>query len=94
MAEMTVNDSINCFFEAGGGLAAWVNVYKLYQDKQVRGLYWPASLFFTLWALWNLYYYPSLGQWASFWGGLFMSTSNVTWICLAIKYTRAEKKKP
>jgi hypothetical protein len=90
----TVNDLINAFFEVGGSLAAWVNVFKLYRDKQVRGVYWPASLFFTLWGLWNLYYYPTLGQWASFWGGAFMCTSNIAWIILAIKYTNAEKENP
>ena len=83
---MQPNDLVNGSFEFIGGIAGWVNVVKLYRDKKVRGLYWPAMFFFTVWGFWNVYYYPTLDQYASFAGGIFMSLANVGWVWLAHKY--------
>ena len=83
------NDVINGLFEMLGAWAGWMNVYKLSVDKAVRGLYWPLSLFYTGWGLWNLYYYPSLGQPWSFFGALCMVSANIAWVCMAYKYRNA-----
>jgi hypothetical protein len=85
---MQTNDIINGSFELVGGVASWINVYKLYQDKAVRGVYWPAMFFFAAWGFWNMYYYPTLDQTFSFIGGAFMSLANAAWVILAWKYTR------
>jgi hypothetical protein len=83
---METNDFINGAFEFLGSMAGWVNVVKLYKDKKVRGVYWPAMFFFTLWGFWNVYYYPTLHQTASFVGGIFMSMASVVWLIMATKY--------
>lgn len=79
-------DIINGLFEALAALVTWRNVVQLWRDKQVRGAYWPAWFFFTLWGVWNLFYYPFLGQWASFAGGVLLVTGNGVWTSLAIAY--------
>ena len=83
-----VPDLINGLFEASGGLMNWTNVMALYRDKKVRGVNVWASVLFTAWGFWNLYYYPSLNQWASFFGGLVIVAGNTVWICLAYKYRK------
>ncbi len=85
---MSWQDLTNGSFEVLGGLCAWLNVLALRQDQNVRGVNELAVAVFTVWGFWNLYYYPSLGQWASFAGGLVIVTANVAWVALAIKYRR------
>lgn len=85
------NDIINGLFEVAGGLLCWLNVWKILKDKKVQGVFWPASAFFSVWGFWNLYYYPSLGQWVSFWGGMFLALGNTTWVALAAYYSRMAK---
>ncbi|MEN6623116.1 MAG: hypothetical protein ABFD50_16410 [Smithella sp.] len=85
------NDIVNGFFELVGGLLCWLNVRKILVDKKIKGVYWPVQLFFAAWGWWNLYYYPSLFQWFSFFGGLFLVLGNTCWVFLAIKFTIKEK---
>lgn len=82
-----INDMINGSFECIGGFLCWINVYKLYKDKNICGVYWPTTAFFSAWGLWNLYYYPSLSQYWSFIGGLFIATGNITWVIMAMSFT-------
>jgi hypothetical protein len=62
---MNLTDAVNAGFELVAALLTWRNVLQLYRDKQVKGVYWPAWAMFAAWGLWNLYYYPHLGQWLS-----------------------------
>lgn len=72
----------------GGSILLWLNVKTLIKAKKVEGIHWGSSAFFTLWGLWNLFYFPSLGQWCSFCGGLSIAAANATWVVLAIYYGR------
>ncbi len=85
---MDPNDIANAVFELGGACLLWINVKKLQADKQVRGVFWPVTGFFGVWGLWNLYYYPSLDQWASFAAGIVLVSANIVWVCLAIHYRK------
>lgn len=80
------NDLINGFFELCGGLLYVINIRRLIRDKEVRGVSWIPTLFFTFWGAWNLYYYPSLNQTLSFIGGIFIFTTNAIWIYLVFYY--------
>jgi hypothetical protein len=84
-------DTINALFEAGGAAAIWKSVFVLRHDRQVKGVYWPASIFYSLWGLWNLVYYPSLSQWWSAGAGAVLVTGNIAWVVLAIRYRRPEE---
>jgi hypothetical protein len=83
-----MNDGINGCFELVGAVVCWLNVRQLYRDKKLQGVVWQVQGFFLAWGVWNLFYYPSLGQWASFWGGVMLVVGNGTWVVLAMWYTR------
>lgn len=79
-------DLVNALFEGFGGLMHWTNVRAIYRDKQIRGVNVWATVLFNFWGAWNLWYYPHLGQWASFWGGLVIVSANSVWVWLALRY--------
>lgn len=84
---MSWQDFVNgILFELIGGCLLWLNVAKLYEDKQVRGVNWITYAFFACWGIWNLYYYPHLGQWLSFVGGLNVVLANTVWVWMALYY--------
>jgi hypothetical protein len=79
-------DFLNGLFEALGGIMHWTSVLALARDKQVKGTNVWATVFFNAWGIWNLWYYPHLGQWWSAAGGLVIVSANSVWIWLAWKY--------
>lgn len=83
-----MNDFINAMFEICAGIFIITNIIKIRQDKQVRGFYPLVSLFFVIWGTWTLYYYPSLNQWISFYGGLLVTTANAIWFIMALYYRK------
>lgn len=83
---INLNDFINGTFEMLGGLMIWMDVWELFKSKRIQGVYWLSRVVFTLWGIWNLYYYPSLGQWFSFFGGLNIVIGNTAWVFLMVKY--------
>ncbi len=90
---MSWADIVNGIYESLGGLMVLLSCYRLYKDKQVKGVSIVATFFFTSWGFWNLYYYPSLNQWMSFAGGIIIAVSNTLWVSLAIYYTRRARLK-
>jgi uncharacterized membrane protein YfcA len=83
-----IPDLVNGAFEAVGGAMIVMNCVRLYRDKCVRGVSVLPVTFFTSWGIWNLFYYPSLGQWASFAGGCSIVIANAVWLGMAIHYRR------
>lgn len=79
-------DLFNGLFEFVGSAMIWRNVWAIYKDKQLAGVRWGATAFFSSWGLWNLYYYPSLEQWASFTGGVSIVIANTVWLALSLRY--------
>jgi hypothetical protein len=84
-------DLINGCLEIGGAIFQAFNVRQLIKDKQVKGVSWPATAFFTAWGLWNLIYYPHLGQWFSTIGGVALVVTNLTWLGLLYRYNRRQR---
>ncbi len=85
---MQLNDLFNGLFELGGAIVTWINVLKLYTDKDIKGVFWPVWLFFSSWGLWNLYYYPSVGHYISFYAGILLVSGNIVWVILAYYYIK------
>jgi hypothetical protein len=81
-------DWINGGFESVGAILSFLNLRRLLADKHIAGVQWQVTAFWAAWGLWNLVYYPALGQWLSFSGGVLLVASNLTWVALAIRYTR------
>lgn len=90
---MNWQDIVNGLYELLGGIFIWFSVYRLYKDKEIKGISMFTQIFFTTWGWWNLYYYPSLNQWASFVGAVLLAVANLHWIILAIYYINKNKKK-
>jgi membrane protein YdbS with pleckstrin-like domain len=84
-------DIINGLFEVLGGLAIFLSIRKLWQDERVQGFHWAHLSFFTAWGFWNLYYYPHLNQWWSFWGGVGVVIANIIYLAMIIYYLRRSK---
>jgi hypothetical protein len=87
-AVQRIPDLVNGSFEAVGGVTTFFNCLRLYKDKEVKGVVWQLTIFYTVWAIWNMYYYPHLNQWLSFWGGLVIVLGNLIWITQVIYYRR------
>jgi hypothetical protein len=83
---MMIPDLVNGCFEFCGSLLIWVNVAALYHDKCFRGVRLGPTTFFLFWGLWNLFYYPHLGQWMSFLGGCSIVVANGVWVAQMIHY--------
>lgn len=79
-------DLINGLFELVGAFFMSLNCVKLYNDKCVKGIYWPAMVFFATWGIWNLYYYPHLGQLFSLLGGVALTLMNCIWLYQVFYY--------
>ena len=82
-------DSINSIFELTGGLFVLLNVIRTYKDKGTKGVSMVAVLYFTLWGMWNLYYYPALGQWYSAIGATSVAGMNIIWLLQILYYRKA-----
>lgn len=85
------NDLINACFEFSGALFVLNNCRTLVKDKLVRGVSLLTTVYFTAWGIWNVYYYPALGQSWSFDAGMCICTANILWIALMLYYKHKEK---
>ena len=83
-----MNDLVNGAFETCGFFFILPSIIRLVQDKEVKGVSLIHAGFFWIWGLWNLYYYPSLNQQFSFYGGILLFTANTIWIVLLVYYDR------
>lgn len=85
---MSWQDSVNGMLELLGAVAVFGHCLRAFRDKCIRGASLWATAFFSLWGFWNLFYYPSLGQWASFTGGLALVLANCFWLALMVLYRK------
>ena len=84
-------DLINSLFELFGGIFLWLSVYRLYKAKCYKGISIIPITFYALWGYWNLYYYPHLNQWLSFYAGFNVVASNTVWVIMALYYKNKGK---
>lgn len=77
-------DLINGLFELGGAALLTLNIRALVRDRALSGVHWAPTVFFAAWGLWNLFYYPHLGQWLSFAGGVAVVAVNLVWLGLVL----------
>lgn len=85
---MTWPDLTNAGFELCAGFAVLNHCRVLWRARRVEGVSATSTAFFVLWGFWNLYYYPSLGQVASFAAGILIVVANVLWLALMLRYRR------
>lgn len=88
---MTIHDFVNCLFEFFAGLAILMHCREAKRVQNVAGVSVWATVFFAAWGMWNLVYYPILGQWTSFIAGMFVMYANLLWIKVQFDYNPALK---
>lgn len=90
---MNPADAMNGSFELLAGLFVLNHCRVLSVDKKVRGVSMFSVLFFTLWGIWNMYYYPTLNQPLSFYGGICVAGANAFYLGMALHYRRRESRR-
>jgi hypothetical protein len=85
-------DAINSFFEMGMFVVILMGIYKLVQDKYVAGFHWAQVAFPMSWGMFNLVYYPSLGQTLSTVAAVFVVVANIVYLILITYYLQKGKK--
>lgn len=83
---MQLPDLINASFEVMGGVFVAMHIRAVRIDKQVRGLSKYAILAFSVWGVWNIFYYPYLHQWISSVGAVFTAVGNAIYVYYLWKY--------
>lgn len=86
LKKMKWQDAVNASFELLGGCVIWLSIVAVIQAMEVKGIDWRHIAFFSLWGIWNMYYYRHLNQFASFLAGLWITISNTIWVGLIIYY--------
>lgn len=81
-------DLINGLFELFGGAFVALSCRQLYRDKQVKGISLWHPTFFTAWGAWNLLFYPAVGAWWSFLGGIGVMVVNSLWLGMLLYYRK------
>ena len=81
-------DLINGGFECIVGATVWLNIRQIYLDRRTYGIHLVPCVLFTMWSIWNLFYYPHLNQWISFIGSLNMALANCIWVGQMLYYRR------
>lgn len=83
---MNYPDLTNALMEVLSGLFILNHCRVTLKDRAVKGVSILSNVFFTSWGFWNLFYYPHLGQWLSFVGGIFIIAANTYYIGLLMKF--------
>jgi hypothetical protein len=81
------DDFINGAFQVVAAVMVLNNVRALHRDREVRGVSIASIAFFFLYGVWNLRYFPLLGQWWSFAGGVLVTLANCLCVGMMIYYT-------
>jgi len=82
-----VFDYVNAAFEGAAALFALGTVIKTYIDKDIKGMWVPAAIFFTIRGYYDTYYYWHLGQSTSIRSECFLDLVNTIWVCQILWYT-------
>ena len=89
---IAIPDLVNGLFELFGGAMVLLHCLQAYKDKEIKGVNVWATVFFSAWGYWNLYYYPHLNQWLSFTGGIVIVIANTIWTGQMIYYLNLHNK--
>ncbi len=73
-------DLVNAAYEALGGTVIAANTAYAWRVGEIKGVSKPLVWFFWTWGIWNLFYYPHLGQLYSFGCAAFLSVANTWWL--------------
>ena len=79
-------DMINGLFETFGALLVFNHCRVTLRDREVKGVSITSSALFTLWGMWNLFFYSHLDQWFSLCGTCLLVSANTLWVMLLLRF--------
>jgi len=86
---MELNDVINSGFVFVAGFFYILNLYKLYVDKDVKGISKLSILFFSIWNIWTLFFFIQVSEfWWTIAAYVMVTLLNLVYIFLMFKYSR------
>jgi hypothetical protein len=83
---IAIPDLVNAGFELLASVALLGHCWRLWRAASAAAVSLPSTVFFASWGFWNLFYYPSMGQWWSFMAGIAVMLVNILWIGLQVRY--------
>lgn len=81
-------DEINALFQLGCAYYAWSNALALYRSGSISGINPHSTVFFTIFGVWNMVFFSSIGAPLSFWAGVMTVLGNAAWVFQAVKILR------
>lgn len=82
-------DLVNSCFVLLAVAFAVADVRQILVDKRLQGVQLGTAGLMTIWPLWDLVYYHSLGQWLSLAACAVLVLARATWLVLGIRYRAA-----
>jgi len=79
-------DLINSFFPFVGCIFVTLNIFKMHNDKELKGSHWLTPLFFYIGHLWGVYFMYTLHKWWSFTGSITLTIFNFIWYFTMLYY--------
>lgn len=92
MQRVNAVDKFNAMFELFGAVAVLPSIWAAAKAKRVVGVSAVTSVFFVAWGLWNIIYYPALGQTWSGYAAIAMTTTNMIYLYQILIYSGDEVK--
>lgn len=89
---MQLPDIINGLFETLASISILNHCRVVRNSGQAHGSSLLSTMFFMVWGMWNIWYYPQLGQVFSFWAGIAVLGANLFWVCTIWNIRRHEVK--
>ena len=85
--ELKTADTLNSIFIFTASFFYLLNVFKILQDKQVKGYSFSSLVFFCCWNIWNAVFFITATSF--FWSKLSAiscAVINTVYVCIAIRY--------
>ncbi len=79
-------DNINAFFIYGGSFFILMNCIELYRAKLLSGVSLFSLFFYTVWGMFNAYYYADLGKIQPMLAEVAISVLNIMYFIMALKF--------
>jgi hypothetical protein len=83
-------DMINGMFELTGAFLVGNHCRAVMRDRSVKGVSIMSTAIFTLWGLWNIFFYSNLSLPYSFTGSILLMLVNAIYVSLMIYYRYKE----
>ena len=87
---MITQDLINALFGVFASVLSYQNVREAKEHNEIKGMHWYSTSFFTLWAIYQLYFYYMLGLYWSMLGSVCIIAIDVYWLYLFWSFRQSD----